>query len=412
MQQRTPELIETMSNLVAQQPFFAVYLYNNMEVVEDPSVKTAQTNGFRITVNPNWFNKKPIGERVFVMCHEILHGLLEHMSRSKGYAERGFGPDLKIFNHKIANDAQDYIINDTLKKSGIGSMPPSGLWSPDITCDDLMDSVYVTLNGKAPDPDSPDQDENATGGADQPSDKPDQRGTDEPGEGFDEHIMPEKGEVMSPEDTKTAVAQAQQAAEAQGNMPAALKRVIGALLDPKVSWEDQFRNTITARQGMDTTTWRRANRRRLAIAPNIYMPGRTGHQIGGIVLGIDVSGSVNEPMLTSFFSEAIGLLSEVKAEWIRVFLWNTHNMCPEVGGYEINEPEEILDIPVKGSGGTRLEDMAKHLDDNDIFPEQIVWFTDGITSYSEVNPFSCDVVWCLTTSRRTPKYGAIIQMNE
>ena len=94
--QYSDELTETLSNLVAQQPFFATYLYNNMELGENPDISTARTNGTRIEVNPEWFGSKPIQQRVFIMAHEIMHGILDHMGRDALYIKRGFGPDLRL----------------------------------------------------------------------------------------------------------------------------------------------------------------------------------------------------------------------------------------------------------------------------------------------------------------------------
>lgn len=400
-------LTETLSNIVAQQPFFATYLYNNMEIAENPDIGTARTNGQRIEVNPEWFGNKPINQRVFIMCHEILHGILDHMGRDALYMQRGFGPDMKPFNPDISNQAQDYVINAMLKEAGIGEMPESGLWDINIKGDSLADEVYVELNGKQDDPESPNKDETKPGdeqgnGPLAPSDSG--RGSDKPGDGFDEHVA--QGKPKAEQEQKTAMAQAMQAAEAMGSMPASLKRQIGNIIEPEVSWEDQFRNSVTARQGQDIQTWQRPNRRRISIAPHIYVPGKTGHQIGGLVLAIDVSGSINEAMLNAFFSEATGLLQEVKAEWIKVITCNTQVQ----DDFDIDDPEELQELDIQGGGGTDLENLARYLDEEDIEPEQIVWFTDGITSYSSENPFSCDVTWLLTRDRRVPRYGTIIHM--
>ncbi len=207
-------MTECLSNLVAQQPFFAVYLYNQMEIKESSAIKTARTNGKLIEVNPEWFGKKSIGQRVFIMAHEVMHGMLDHMGRTKLYHDRGFGPDMRPFNASNMNDAEDFIINDMLRKAGIGEFPPSGLWSSEFTADMLADEVYVTINALGND--EPSQDPN-----DPPSESP--QGNDEGNNGFDEHVMPEAIDQVTEEETKTAIAQAVQAAEAQGKMPPSLK---------------------------------------------------------------------------------------------------------------------------------------------------------------------------------------------
>lgn len=422
---RSQELTETLSNLVAQHPFFATYLYTNMEIQEDFSIKSADTNGSVMRFNPKWFNKMPIKQRVFVLCHEILHGILEHPQRGYQYAQRGFGPDMKPWSHEIAGKSMDYIINAMLKEARIGEMPESGLWKPEITGDMLMDEVYTEMNSTTDDPDSENKDDkSSSGGGDEqqqgetePS-QPEQGDSDAEGSaptpdkdhgGFDEHLDPAQGdEGMGEDEKKTAIAQATQAAEAMGKMPESLARQIGAIMEPELSWEELLRSHVTARAGMDTQTWRRPNRRRLAVAPHVYMPGRTGHQIGGMVLAIDVSGSINQDMLTSFFSECAGILSEVKAEWIKVVTVNT---CVKQD-FDIEEADELLELDIVGGGGTRLEKLATYMDEEDIDAEHVIFFTDGITRYSDSSPFPCEVTWVLTHDIRTPKYGNIVRMKK
>lgn len=401
---------EALSNIVAQQPFFAVYLYNQMNITEDPSIKTADTDGATMRINPEWFGKMPIEERVFVGCHEICHGIMDHQGRGKLYFERGFGPDLKPYHQKTANDAMDYIINAMLKEARIGSMPAGGLWSPDITGDMLFDEVYVELNAKRYDPESDDKSDGGEGGDPDGEGKSSASSEDDSGDNsFDEHLAPSQADEKNEQEQKTAVAQASQAAEAQGKMPASLKRQIGALLDPELSWKDLLRGTITARQGQDTATWSRLNRRRLAVAPHIAYPGRTGWQIGGLVIAIDTSGSINQPMLDAFFAEASGILNEVKAEWIKVIPINTNAHIDAV--FDITEAEELNDLDIRGGGGTDMEALAPFLEDEMIHPEHVIFFTDGITSYSKQSPFDCDVTWVLTTDRREPPYGTNIYMD-
>ena len=411
--ERSDCITETLSNLIANQPFFAVYMMNNMDVIEDNTIKTANTDGKTMRINTEWFGAMDIEERVFVMCHEVAHGIFDHMGRGALYADRGFGPDLKPWHPDTANDAEDYIINDMLKQAGIGRMPTSGLWSPDIKGDMLMDDVYKDLNAKRYDKDSDDKSDGGEGeeGPDGDDSAPtDGDGSEPRDKGFDEHLAPASGTEKDPQEQKTAIAQAAQAAEAQGKLGASLARMVGALLDPELTWEELLRNAITARAGQDQSTWRRLNRRRLAVAPHIAMPGRTGHQIGGLVLAIDISGSIDQAALTSFLSECAGILNEVKAEWIKIVPINT--FVDESQVYDVEEADELEAITIHGGGGTDLENLAGWIDDEMLDPEHVIFFTDGITSYSSESPFDCDVTWVLTKDRRTPKYGTIVQMGK
>ncbi len=145
---RSPAMTETISHLVAQQPFFAVYAFDQLDIIETDEVPTAATDGLKILVNPDFFAKMQLPERVFVLAHEIMHGIYQHMARSKAYADRGFGPDLKPYDAMRMNKAMDYIINDALINAKVGAMPRMngqqvGLHDRSIATEtDLADDVY------------------------------------------------------------------------------------------------------------------------------------------------------------------------------------------------------------------------------------------------------------------------------
>ncbi len=181
-------------------------------------------------------------------------------------------------------------------------------------------------------------------------------------------------------------------------------------MDPELSWEDQFRNSIQAKAGNDTSTWNRPNRRRIAVPPHVYMPGKTGFQMGGMVFGIDISGSIDKVALNKMFSEAYGLLSEVKAEWTKVICVNGDVVEDQI--FDVESPEDLMEVAEKinSGGGTDLETLAPWMADNACYPDQVVMFTDGLTSYSSTSPFDCEITWVLTTDRREPPYGTNVYM--
>ena len=78
MSKRSYELSEAISRLVVKQPFFAVILLDLLTIVETDSVQTAATNAKQLFVNPEFFKKLTLDERVFVLCHEVMHVILEH----------------------------------------------------------------------------------------------------------------------------------------------------------------------------------------------------------------------------------------------------------------------------------------------------------------------------------------------
>ena len=368
---------EAISHLVAQQPFFAVYLFDQMKIKETDQVPTAATDGQTVYINPEFFAGLQLPERVFVIAHEVMHGIFHHMARGKGYSDRGFGPDLKPWSHMRYNKAADYIINDMLHTAKVGRLPSMALHDPAIATEhDLADEVYVTL---------PDEEDNGQGTGN-----------------FDEHLEPDPNAKQPSEaDTKRALAAAKNAAKAMGKMPANLERIVGGIIEPALDWKDMLRNMMTAGAGRDASTWSRPNRRRIATPPHVYWPGTTGFATGGVAIVVDTSGSISPDELKQFMSEVSGILSECRPEWCKV-LW-TDSQVAHVD--EVDDMTDIASLKAHGGGGTNMEAAFQYMDDENIWPDTCVVLTDGYTSFTESMAPEYDVIWGITNDKIVAPYG-------
>jgi len=118
----------TLSN---KHPFFSDVLYE-MKVLMSYKVPTMATDGTAVIFNPKFLLNELDGgdpndcqETVFVIAHEIMHVILNHMQRSR---------DLKIESKKDHwdwNVAGDYAINILLDDglgNPIGKKPEMALW--------------------------------------------------------------------------------------------------------------------------------------------------------------------------------------------------------------------------------------------------------------------------------------------
>ena len=380
---RSEALTETISHLVAQQPFFAVYLFDMMQVVETDTTPdgmpnpTAATDGKTIYVSTKWFAGLKLSERVFVLAHEVMHGIYQHMARAKGYADRGFGRDLKPWSHSRWNKAGDYVINATLTESNVGTMPMEGLYHPKITSADLVDDVYEDI---------PDDDDDK--------------------QGHDQHLIPlNPDDLPTDGEIKTALAAAKNAAKAMGKMPGALERLVGNLMDPEVDWKEKLRNLMTSAAGRDSATWQRSNRRRMAMAPHMYFPGTTGFQVGGVAVVIDTSGSISDAELTAFMTETASIMAECKPEWAKV-LW-TDSQVAHVD--EVDDPEDLTHLKAHGGGGTHMPAAFNYMEEYGIEPETCVVLTDMYTAYGEQPPYK--VIWASTTAGKEAPFGEHVYLS-
>jgi predicted metal-dependent peptidase len=374
--ERSYELTEAISALIAQQPFFAVYLLDMMRIEESECVPTAGTNGRTIYVNPKFFGKLATAERVFVLCHEVLHGIMQHPERGQLYKDRGVGPDLKEWSHARWNIATDYIINDTLVQGQVGKAPAMGLFNPNFGKDDLADEVYEKI---------PDQDEN----------------------GWDTHMPPDPNNpAPSTAQVQRALKSAEAAAKAQGKMPSSLQRIVDDICEAQVTWQEYLRKTITTMAGKDQCTWARPNRRKLAVAPHIYWPGRAGSVTGPVAVEIDTSGSISDKELTVFMSELHGIFSDATPEKLYLMYVDAQRYGDII---EIDDVNQLLDARKKagGGGGTDMTVIFKEIEQNQLPVQMAIIFTDGYTPFGEDPGY--EVIWCITTDTKAP-FGTTINI--
>jgi predicted metal-dependent peptidase len=92
--------------IVSQSPLFAPFVHSFVPIYTW-LVDTMATDGVRLFVNPKFANDLDWEQKIFVIIHEIMHCVLLHMMRGKGY-------DHELFN--IAGDLEiNPIIVDTIK---------------------------------------------------------------------------------------------------------------------------------------------------------------------------------------------------------------------------------------------------------------------------------------------------------
>jgi predicted metal-dependent peptidase len=379
MTKQPQAVTEAMSYIIANKKtaFFATYLMQQMSVVYDDSVKTAETDGKTIWVG-DWFCNLPILERAFVLCHEILHGVLEHMARSDAYEQRGFGMDLLPFSRKRANVAQDYVVNAALIESRIGHMPTSGMFRNHTDAERTWDDVYMETE--------------------EPPEDPDGEGSGKPGQGFDKHKKAPAGSKPGDKKQKQAVAQARNAAKAAGELPAGLERIINGVLNPEVPWKEVLQDFLTVSAGKDEATFRKLNRRRLVTPPPLAWPGKDGFHMNCVVVAIDCSGSIGQKELQAFLGETKAILSDVKPRELHILWWDTEAVHREV---EVDEVDSLEQMNAYGGGGTNYTCVPKMIGELDLDPDAVVCLTDGYVMW----PDAGDIQWphiTVTTGKHAP----------
>ena len=382
------KLVTARIGLLLRQPFFG-NLATRMNLINaDDWCPTAATDGRRFYYNSEFVNNLPLKQLEFLVGHEVLHAVYDHMGR------RG-NRDPKLWNI-----ADDYCVNWDLVEQRVGDKIPVALYDSKykgMSAEEVYDDLYENA-----DKINIDElmkrllDEHLDGeGDDGEGEDGDKKGNGRP-----KLSEAEKKEIR--DEIKEAVLAAANASGA-GNIPGGVKRLIKDLVEPVMDWRELLQQQIESTVKSDFT-WARPSRRSWHM--DAVMPGmKPGEQID-VVIGIDASGSITDTDLKIFLSEIKGIMEAYDEYRITILGWDTevHN----VATFTSDNLEDIGTFTPGGGGGTDPHCVWKYLQDNDIEPKKLIMFTDYCFfgwSPEEVEQY-CDTVWIIKGNKSAePEFG-------
>jgi len=400
-------------------------LYYSMKVIEDYTIRTLQTDGVRMWVNPTFFAGLSLEYRITALAHEVCHKMLFHCTR---------GLD---FDPYWGNVAADIIVNTLLSKNGFKIHPT---WvQPDMQYDGwTFEAVYADLMKKLKQNPPPKQgqgkpQQGGGSGQDQgqPQPQPGKDGKDKgtPGKGAgdkpDKNVpesiqgngppampnwVPEQWKDINRDVQKfkgtpearerleqkieVEVANAIANARAAGNAPAGVVGAVDALREvKKENWHDhtaRFMQALT----MNEYNWARFDRRAMdqydMIAPDVFSP-----TLEKIVLLVDASGSCFAAAQQANFAGHINnILSEARPRKIIVMTFDTKVHLT----YETDAGMFEMPTPMGGGGTSFIEPLMRAQEEN---PSVIICLTDLEGSFPN-DPPDCPILWASITPHNAP----------
>lgn len=399
--------IETRSALLWTCPAFTHILFSMMnpqngELVAffTKDVPIAATDGENLILNPDRFFTFSLPERIFIVAHEILHAVYNHCGMSRPFRQSGkvkFSDGTELdYDDRTMNIAMDLVINDALIQAKIGSFPKEGVHNQQLATqsDSFLDAykkVYKQQKKQPPSGNNTQPGNNPGSGGGGGKHQPGQG----PGSGFDTVLDPGTAQGKDPGQTQqkrsqaewdTAVAGAIAAAKAQGKLPASLERLLGAVLEPQVSWQEHIRSFFARKVGGGSYDWRRPDKR--LIQRDIFSPRRSGNGCGEVVVAVDTSGSIGQPEITHFIGELRGILEDVRPT--KVWLLWCDAQVHKVD--EIDSAFDLASLKPCGGGGTDFRPVFDWVTQSDVRPDALVYLTDMLGAFPSQAP-SYPVIW-------------------
>lgn len=386
-------LITARIGLLLKQPFFG-NLATRLELVNaDTWCPTAATDGRRFYYNTGFIGELSNKELEFLVGHEVLHVVYDHMGR------RG-GRDPKLWNI-----ADDYCVNADLIQQRVGER----ITKVQI----LYDPKY---NGKCAEEVYDDLYKNATKidiekmlkqMLDEHMEPGEDGDGDEEGEGNGRPKMSAEEYKQIRDEIKEAVLSAAQAVGA-GNLPSGVKRLIEDLTMPKMNWRELLQQQIESTIKSDFT-WMRPSRKGWDIAA--VMPGMKPGETIDVCITIDMSGSVTSKQIKDFFSEVVGIMEQYNDFKIHLWTFDTQVYNPQI--FTQDNLGDIMHYEPKGGGGTMFECNWEFMKDEGIEPKKLILFTDGYPCGSWGDENYCDTVFIIHGPKEIePPFGVWAHYDE
>ena len=379
------KIIVARVGLLLRHPFFG-NMATRLKIEEGSDwLTTAATDGRHIYFSRPFFEKLTTKQIEFVIAHEIMHNVFDHMTRREGR-------DPKIFNI-----AADYCVNGQLVRDRIGDTIPEIKMFHDPKyygwgAEQVYDDIFETMEDQELEALGQLIDEHIDWGEGDGKDS--QNGNGKRPQYTKEELKQIRDEV------REATMQAAQAAGA-GNVPASVARMIKELTEPKMNWRQLLRQQIQSTIKNDYS-FMRPNRKGWHM--NAILPGTQFDNTIDICIGIDMSGSIGDDQAKDFISEVKGIMQEYKD--FNLKLWCFDTRVYNEASFDGYTADEFDNYEVMGGGGTDFDANYEYMKANDIQPKKFIMFTDGYPCGSWGDENYCETLFIIHGSDKiVPPWG-------
>jgi predicted metal-dependent peptidase len=374
-------IITARVGLLLRHPFFGNMATRLKIEAADDWLMTAAVDGRKLYFNTQFFNAMDNKEVEFVIAHEILHMVYDHLGRRDDR------------NPMLYNIAADYIVNNLLVDDRIGKKPKIVDCYQDFkyrgwTSEEVYDELFKEAKKNGEEAikqlgEMLDEHLDMEGDGDEDGDG---EGNKE-GKGRPKYTKAELDQIK--DEIKEAMLQAASAAGA-GNVPAGVARMIKEMTESKMNWRELLRQQIQSTIKSDYTFARPS---RKGWHTGAILPGMNFQDTIDICVTLDMSGSIGNDQAADFLGEIKGIMDEYKDYKIKVWCFDTKVYNEQ--DFSADSGESLTDYEIMGGGGTDFMCNWTYMKEHDIVPKKFIMFTDGYAWDSWGDPDYCDTIFII-----------------
>lgn len=179
-------------------------------------------------------------------------------------------------------------------------------------------------------------------------------------------------------------------AKVRGKTPKGMERFVDSLLESKINWRQLLQKEIK-NEIISDYSWNKRSKK--SLTTNFYLPSVKKESLD-INVVIDLSGSISNDDLKDFLSEMVGMSKLFRNQISMKVI--THEV--EVNSvYDLKRVDEskILNLKLKGGGGTSFLPTIKYLNENNRNKQLVVWLTDGYAENIQNEQMNFKTIWVL-----------------
>ena len=378
---------KSRSRMISNFPFYACILLSQ-ELVETDKVPAMATDGKHIFWNPEWVSKWTVAQVTGVFAHECEHIAYCHPIRKIAAG----------LEHNLFNVACDYAINGGLIKAGF-ELPPDGLidsrfdgWS--------AEKIYFQLLRERPAPqpsDGPSEEDGESEdnqGSGQSALDDDTTGLNNAAVGTGEPQAPVWGQVLDAvnddgnvldeveqSEARAKVAELVQSAAqvekkvGKGKSDANVRNILGSLKGEPKPWFEIIQDYLTEARVVDESY---DNCDRRFIHQGMILPSDVTEPNGEIVIPVDTSCSLSDEELSEISGHVRDIVDLIDPSRVHVVYCDS-----SIRKTVTYERGDFIKLKFYGGGGTAFNPPFNWVQQQDIVPDCMIYFTDG---YGDVGP--------------------------
>lgn len=412
-------IIKAKVKLMDDFPFFGYLVLHLHEKPVDEKLCPTASMDYKgnMKYNPKFMEKLSDELLKFVVAHESMHSVLQHLFR---HGNR---------HPVIGNFAADIVVNNMLDQNGFQLLPGSEhyvepknnevtLYDGKITIKDIdkkfTESIYDELYKQMKDKGILKEVMVCGYGTGKPG-KGSGKGSLNHPKSFDHHQTtgmdgdPKSKREKEEMEGKWAerMVEALNKAREKGKIPAGMDRIVDKILNKKLNWRNLLYKYITNSIPFDTS-WKKLSKRSFSIG--IPLPGPVKENID-IVVSVDTSGSVTDKELNEFLTEIISIGQSFNNIEITVIFCDAE--VHETYVVRNGDIPKILSYKISGRGGTDHRPIGEWIVKNKPNAECIINLTDGYTTFYDKNLLRGDSIWVINENGCDPKdvpFGRVVKM--